>query len=195
MEYSLARNWWILAVRGVLAIVFGALAFVWPTLAWIVVVASFAAYALVDGIFAIAAAISGHGAGRRWWALVIQGILGISAGVLTFFWPGLTQLALLFLIAYWAIATGVFEVIAAIRLRKEIQGEWLLALSGVLSVIYGLALIIMPVAGAIAVAWLIAAFSVASGVIMLVLAFRLREFAGNVRAVSPAAGGKHVPVH
>jgi len=176
MVFSLARNWWVLALRGVLALLFGVLVFLWPGLAWIVVVATFAAFALVDGTLAIVVAFTGQGQ-APWWALLLEGLFGISAGVLTFLWPGLTELALLFFIAYWAIATGVFEVIAAIRLRKEIEGEWLLALSGILSVLFGIALVIMPGPGALAVAWLIGGYSFAFGVLMLVLAFRLRSLA------------------
>jgi uncharacterized membrane protein HdeD (DUF308 family) len=177
MEFSLARNWWLLALRGVIAILFGVLVFLWPVLAWVVVVASFAAFALLDGAFALAAAVTGHGRGWRWWALILQGVLGILTAAVAILWPDVTQLFLLFLIAAWAMVTGVFSVIAAIRLRKEIEGEWALALSGILSVLFGLALVIVPAAGALAVAWLIAAYSIAFGVIMLALAFRLRRFA------------------
>jgi len=177
MEYSLARNWWLLALRGVLAMIFGVLVFLWPVGGWIVMVASFAAYALVGGSFAIAAALTGDGGGRRWWALLIEGLLGIAAGVLTLVWPGLTQLALLAFIAAWAIATGIFSVVAAIRLRKEIQGEWLLALNGILSVAFGVLLVLWPAEGLLAVAWLVAAYAFADGVLSLALAFRLRGLA------------------
>ncbi len=148
---------------------------IWPILWWALVVASFAAYALLDGAFAIAAALTGRGAGH-WWALLLEGVIGITAGVLTLFWPVVTGLALLWFIAAWAIATGVFEVVAAIRLRKEIAGEWLLALSGVLSVL-GVALFILPAEGALALAWLIAAYALTFGVLMVALAFRLRALA------------------
>jgi uncharacterized membrane protein HdeD (DUF308 family) len=121
--------------------------------------------------------------------LLLEGVLGISAGVLTILWPGITGLVLLFLIAYWAIATGIFEVVAAVRLRQEVAGEWLLALSGVVSVLFGVALLIWPAAGALAVAWLIAAYALASGALMLGLAFRLRGH--HTRHVS---GHRQVPV-
>jgi len=177
MEFSLARNWWLLVLRGVIAVAFGILVFFWPTLAWIVVVASFGAYALVDGCFAIAAAMTGHAPGRQWWALLIEGIFGILAGVFTLLWPGLTELALLYWIAFWAMATGIFEIIAAFRLRQSVAGEMLLALSGVLSVLFGIALVILPGPGALAIAWLIGAYALVFGVLMLVLGFRLRAFA------------------
>jgi len=176
MEHSLARNWWVLLLRGVLAILFGIMVLIWPMLAWIVIVASFAVYALFDGVFAIAAAFGSRGGGH-WWALMLEGVIGISAGVLTFFWPQITGLALLWFIAFWAIATGVLEIVAAFRLRREVAGEWFLALSGVLSVLFGLALIFLPAAGAVALAWLIAAYSLIFGVLMVALAFRLRAWA------------------
>jgi len=184
MERTLARVWWALALRGALAILFGALVFFWPVIGWVAVVASFGAFALIDGTFAIVAALSGQAPGR-WWALLLEGLLGISAGAITLFWPGLTALALLYFIAFWAIATGVFEVVAAIRLRKEIEGEWALALSGVLSVLFGMGLVAFPGAGALAVAWLIGAYSLAFGALMLALAFRLR---GLARHPSTPAG-------
>jgi uncharacterized membrane protein HdeD (DUF308 family) len=191
MEESLARNWWVLALRGVLAILFGVLAFLWPVLAWVVVVASFAVFALVDGIFALLAAFTGRGQGR-WWALMLEGVLGIAAGVLTFIWPGITQLALLFFIAYWSIVTGVLEIVVAIRLRKEIEGEWLMGISGALSILLGVALLILPGPGALALAWLIAAYSLAFGALMLALAFRLRTLPRAER--TPATTGQSVPV-
>jgi uncharacterized membrane protein HdeD (DUF308 family) len=174
MYTELTRNWWALALRGVLAIAFGTLALLWPALALLVVVVSFAAYALVDGVFAIMAAVTGQRPGRRWWSLVLEGVLGISAGVLTLLWPGITWLVLLYLMAYWAIATGVFEVVAAVRLRKEIEGEWALALSGILSVLFGLTLVVLPDVATLAVAWLIATYWILFGALLLTLAFRLR---------------------
>jgi uncharacterized membrane protein HdeD (DUF308 family) len=182
MELSLARFWWVLLLRGVLAILFGVMVIIWPILWWALVVASFAAYALLDGAFAIAAALTGRGAGHGW-ALLLEGMIGITAGVLTLFWPVVTGLALLWFIAAWAIATGVFEVVAAIRLRKEIAGEWLLALSGILSVLFGVALFILPAEGALALAWLIAAYALTFGVLMVALAFRLRALARQTLAI------------
>ncbi len=163
MYSTLSTNWWLLAIRGVVAILFGILVFFWPTLAWLMVVVSFAIYALIDGVFAIATAVNGQATGEVWWALILEGVLGIAAGVLAIFYPGITQLALLWVIAFWAIATGIMEIVAAIRLRKEITGEWFLAGSGVLSVIFGIALLVSPVAGAIAIAWLIGAYAIVFG--------------------------------
>lgn len=117
--------------------------------AWLFVLASFATFAFLSGILAIVVAVKGQAQGRWWWALILEGVLGISAGVMTIVFPGLTELALLFIIAYWAIVTGVLQVAAAVRLRREIEGEWLLAIGGILSVLFGLALVLMPAAGAL----------------------------------------------
>src|SRR4051812_44335791 len=136
MNPTLGANWWLLALRGFISVLFGVFAFMWPGVAWIYVILSFAAFAIVDGVLAMVAAFKGQAKGRRWWALVAEGVLGLSAGVMAILLPGITQFALLLVIAYWAIVTGIFEIVAAIRMRKEIEGEWVLALSGVLSIIF-----------------------------------------------------------
>lgn len=174
MVHALAKNWWLLLLRGVAAIIFGLLAFVWPGLTLLTLILFYGAFALVDGVLAIVAAITGGAAAPRWW-LAIVGLLGIAAGLLTFMMPGLTALVLLYFIAGWAIATGVFEIIGAIKLRKEIDNEWLLILVGVLSVLFGAAMILSPGAGALALVWVIAAYSVALGVLTIALAFRLKK--------------------
>ena len=177
MVMTLAHNWWVLALRGLCAIIFGILAFVWPGVTLGVLVLLYGAYALVDGVLAIIAALSKRqGSGLPWWALLLEGLLGIAAGIVTFVWPGITALFLLFLIAGWAIVTGVFEIIAAIRLRKEIEGELWLALSGILSIIFGVLLFVRPGAGALTVVWLIGAYAIFFGIFLLALAFRLKRF-------------------
>jgi uncharacterized membrane protein HdeD (DUF308 family) len=182
MVVVLTLNWWALAIRGLLAVVVGILAFVSPGITLTALVLLFGAYAAADGIFAIIAALKGPGGAKRWWALVLEGILGISVGVLTFFMPGITALFLLYLIAFWAILTGAFEIGIAIRLRKEIAGEWLMALSGVCSVLFGALLVLFPGAGALAVMWLIGAYAIVFGALLLALAFRLRSLD---RALTP----------
>lgn len=182
----LSRNWWALALRGLAAILFGILAFAWPGITLFVLVIFFGAYLLVDGIFAIVAAVRAAGEEARWWLLLIEGILGVVAGLVAFFWPGLTALALLYLVAAWAIVTGIMEIVGAIRLRQEIVGEWALILSGVLSFIFGVLLVVIPArAGLLSLTWLIGIYAIAFGVIMLVLAFRVRGLArsaeGRVR--------------
>lgn len=171
----IALSWWALALRGVLAVIFGILVFRWPGLTIEVLVLFFGANALIDGVLALVAAFRGSATGARWWGMLLQGILGIATGIITFLMPGLVAIVLLFFIAAWAIVIGIFEVAAAIRLRKEIQGEWLLALRGVLAIIFGVILFARPGAGVLAVVWLIGAFSIALGVLNLALAFRLRR--------------------
>jgi uncharacterized membrane protein HdeD (DUF308 family) len=188
---DLSRNWWLVALRGVLAILFALLAFFWPGITITVLVFFFGAYALVDGVIALGATFSAIRHNARWWPLLLEALLGIGIGLATFVWPGITALALLFLIAAWAIATGIFEVIAAIQLRQAIEGEWMLILAGVLSVVFGLLLIVFPGSGALAVLWLIAAYALVFGVLLLVLAFRLRGLKKDVESIpqAPPVGG------
>jgi uncharacterized membrane protein HdeD (DUF308 family) len=171
----LSRNWWLVALRGLAAIVFGVLAFVWPAITLWALVLLFGAYMLVDGIFAIVAAVRAAGREARWWLLLIEGVLGVLAGLVATFWPGLTALALLYFIAAWAIVSGILEIVGAIRLRREIEGEWALGLSGALSLLFGVLLVVIPApAGLLSLVWLIGAYALAFGVLLLVLAFRLR---------------------
>lgn len=177
---ALARYWWVLVFRGLLAIAFGVLAFLWPGLTLASLVLVFGAYALVDGVSAIVSALRGRGE-EPWWLLVLEGAVGIGIGVLTLLAPGITALALLFYIAIWAIATGVLEIAAALALRKEIEGEWLLVLGGLVSVAFGVLLMARPGAGALAVLWLIGAYAIAFGVLFLFLGLKLRR---RVRAAA-----------
>ena len=176
MVHALAKNWWLLLLRGIAAIVFGLLAFAWPGLTLLTLILFYGAFALVDGVLAIVAAITGGAPAPRWW-LAIVGLLGIAAGLLTFLMPGLTAVVLLLFIAGWAIATGVFQIIGAIKLRKEIDNEWLLILGGIISVLFGVSMMVAPGAGALALVWVIGAYSVVIGAIFVALAFRLRKHA------------------
>jgi uncharacterized membrane protein HdeD (DUF308 family) len=170
----LTRYWWAVAVRGAAALLFGIMALIWPGVTIAVLVLLFGAYALVDGAIALGTAISGRGRDRRW-MLVLQGVVGILAGVLTFIWPGITAMALLLLIAAWALVTGILGIVAAIWLRREVRGEWLLALGGALSVLFGIVLLVRPGVGALAVVWMIGLYSIIFGVAMLALGFQLRR--------------------
>lgn len=183
----LARNWWALALRGLAAIIFGVLAFAWPGITLFVLVLFFGAYLFVDGIFAIVAAVRAAGEENRWWLLLIQGILGVLAGLIAFFWPGLTALALLYLIAAWAIVTGILAIVGAIRLRREIEREWALGLSGLLSVIFGVLLIVLPApAGLLSLVWLVGVYAIAMGVLLLIVAFRVRSEASREAPAGPS---------
>jgi uncharacterized membrane protein HdeD (DUF308 family) len=186
MEFDLTRNWWALALRGVAAILFGVMAFIWPGITIGALVLLFGAYALVDGVFAVALAIVGRRRIYRWWALLLEGLVGIVVGILTFLWPGDMTLALVYLIAAWAVVTGVFEIAAAIELRKYIQGEWILAVTGVLSIAFGLLLFIAPAEGAVVMIWWIGGYAIVFGVLLLVLAFQVRSLARRGVARTPA---------
>ena len=179
----LAKYWWAMAWRGVAGIIFGILAFVMPVLTLAVLVLMFGAYALVDGILNVIAVLSGRSGARPWWALLVAGLAGIAAGLVTFFMPGLTALALTYVIAVWALAVGALEIIAAIRLRKVITNEWWLALSGALAVVFGGVLMLAPGAGALAVVLWIGAYAFVYGVFLVLLGFRLRR-RGNERCGS-----------
>jgi uncharacterized membrane protein HdeD (DUF308 family) len=176
-----SRNWWTLAIRGVAAIIFGLFAFVWPGITLLVLVFLFGAYAFVDGVFAIVAGIRAR-EHQRWWLLLIEGILSVIAGIMAFAVPGITAIALLVLIATWAIVTGILEVIAAIQMRKYITNEWLLALGAIASVVFGVLLLLRPAIGALAVLWLIGAYAIFFGIMLLALGFRLRSLERTTHA-------------
>jgi uncharacterized membrane protein HdeD (DUF308 family) len=164
-----------LIIRGIVGIVIGFLALAWPGLTIAVLVGIFAVYALVDGAINVFLGLSRHSDPQgRPWAHLLEGLVGIAVAVMTFTWPGITALALIWLIAAWAVLTGVLEIVAAIRLRRIVSGEWLLALSGVLSIIFGALVFAYPGAGAIGIAWLLGVYAIAAGVVLLVLGLRLQ---------------------
>lgn len=176
MVETLARNWGWVALRGVVAILFGVLTFLNPGLTLAALILFFGAYAFLDGIFIVASAISNRRGRPHWIVLLIGGLLGIAAGVVTFFMPGVTAVVLLLIIAAWAIVIGLDEIVAAIRLRKEITGEWTLALAGLLAVAFGVLIILRPGASALAMVLWIGAYAVVSGILLVALAFRLRSW-------------------
>jgi uncharacterized membrane protein HdeD (DUF308 family) len=170
----LGRHWWVLALRGLLAVLFGVMAIVWPGTTVRVLVILFGIYALVDGLFELFSALATRPRGGGWWLLLLEAVAGIAAGVLAFIWPETTALVLLYLIAAWAILSGVLELIAAFQLRREVEGEWVLALAGAISVIVGLLLALRPVSGLVAVAWFVGGYAIVFGVLLILLGFRLR---------------------
>jgi uncharacterized membrane protein HdeD (DUF308 family) len=188
----LARNWWMMALRGAAAILFGILAIVWPDITVGVLVAFFGAFALVNGVFAIVEAFQANDT-DRWWH-VAEGALGIIVGIVAWVWPGLTALSLLYFIAAWALVTGVIEIVAAIQLRKRITNEWMLIIGGVISVLFGILLLFRPRESAIALVVVIGIYAIFFGITLLLLAFRLRGMrddlgargGGRAQAAGPA---------
>jgi len=181
---TLGRVWWLVLLRGIVAIVFGVLAWGWPGETLITLTLFWGAYALLDGVGALWSGWQTRDGGKPMWQIVLIGLLGIAAGIFTFVSPGLTAIALLILIAVWAIANGVFEIAAAIRLRKEIANEWLMILSGAVSIVFGVLMLASPGAGAMAVLWLIGAFAIAYGALLIVLSFKLRRHGAATAAAA-----------
>lgn len=180
----LTRNWGWVALRGVVAILFGLLTLFNPGITLVTLVFFFGAYALADGVFMVVSAIANRKNQPRWGTLLLGGILGIAAGAVTLLMPGITAFALLALIAAWAIIVGSVEIVAAIRLRKEITGEWMFVLSGLLTVAFGVILIVRPGAGALAMVLFIGAYAVVTGILLLALGLRLRSW-GRAHASIP----------
>ncbi|MEA2714115.1 MAG: hypothetical protein QOK27_2076 [Gemmatimonadales bacterium] len=184
---SLCRNWWAVSLRGLAGILFGIITFIAPGISLAALVLLFGAYAFADGVLAVVTAIRRRG-NDRWGMLLLEGLVGIAAGVLTLLWPGITALALLYVIATWALVTGAFEIAAAIRLRKVITGEWILALSGILSVALGVLLILAPGPGALAVVIWIGAYAFVFGALMFALGLRLQGLGSPRHRGQPAPG-------
>src|ERR1051325_16773 len=170
----LAKYWWLILLRGIAAIIFGILAFANQGITLLTLILFYGAFALADGVLALAHAIMGGNVGSRWW-LALVGIAGIAAGLVTFFMPGLTALVLLFFIAGWAIALGVFQIIGAIRLRKEIDNEWTLGLSGAVAVLFGIILLVAPGTGALGLIWVIGAEAIVFGILLVMAALKLKN--------------------
>ncbi|WP_116520309.1 HdeD family acid-resistance protein [Achromobacter insuavis] len=172
---QIGRHWGWVALRGVVAILFGLMAMFMPAITLSALVLVWGAFALADGVLALIAGIRIRDRGRPLWALIVVGLLGVGAGIATFLWPGLTALVLLYIIAFWALVAGVFQVIAAIRLRKDIRNEWFLGLSGLVSILFGAMLVMQPGAGALALVWVIGIYAVFFGILLLVFSLRLKQ--------------------
>lgn len=182
----LSRNWWVVLLRGVAGVLFGMVTLVAPTLSFGVLVLGFGAYALADGILAILSAIRRRGSSDHWWVVLLEGFASVAVGVLTIVVPGLTALTLLYLYAAWALVTGVLEIMAAIRLRKVITGEWLLVLTGVASVAFAVLLVLFPGIAVITLMLWLGAYVLIFGALLIALAFRLRS-RSHALHVPPAA--------
>lgn len=174
MAIVMTRNWWALALRGVLGILFGVVALAMPGAALGALILLFAAYALLDGMGAIVAAVRSVERHERWVAMLVEGIAGIAAGLLTFLWPALTAVVLVYLIGVWAIVTGVLKIIAAIHLRRQIPGEWVLVLNGIFTTLFGVLVVVWPPVGLLTIVWWIGFYAIVRGALFLALAFRLR---------------------
>jgi uncharacterized membrane protein HdeD (DUF308 family) len=182
MLEHLARHWWVLTLRGVLAIIFGILAVTWPAITLLALAILFGAYALVNGLFAAIGAARAGADSRG--LLVLEAILGILVGLLTLVWPGATLVAITILIGAWAVVTGIAQIVSAIRLRKEIKGELLYVLAGAVSVLFGLMVLIWPIRGALAVAWIIGIYAIVFGILLIALSLRVRRDGRRLGGVS-----------
>ena len=176
----LSRYWWMTLLRGVLWILFGVTIFVRPDISLASLTLLFGAFALVDGVVNVWHSFSARQDNEKWWVLLLVGLTGIGIGVVTFSNPAITAVALVFYIATWAIVVGLLQIVAAMWLRKEIQGEFWLALSGVVSIAFGVLLFARPGAGALAVLWIIGGYAIVFGVTLVALAFRARGFVNGV---------------
>lgn len=187
MNDSLMQSWWVLALRGAIGILFGVLAFMWPGLTLLVLVSLFAAYALLSGIVSVMGILKNKERDDNRWLLLILGLVSIGAGVIAVIHPALTALVLVLVMGANALISGVLDIVAAIRLRKVIQGEWMLVLSGIVSIAFGVLVFLFPQAGALAMVWLISFYAVFSGALLLGAAFRLRA-----RTKAMTAGGQAI---
>lgn len=173
MAKILIGNWWALALRGVFAIIFALMAFFWPGDIALVLTLLFGAYAFVDGIFALIAGLRAARVHGRSGALLLEGVLNILIGIIVFVWPGPALVALIYLIAIWAVVTGIVLVAAGIALIRH-SGEWLLVLSGVISILFGIILFVQPIAGIVALAWWLGVYALLFGIVLIAAAFRIR---------------------
>jgi uncharacterized membrane protein HdeD (DUF308 family) len=183
LVHVIARNWWMWLIRGIAAVIFGILAWVWPGLTWITIAILFGAYALVDGIFAIIGTVRAAESHQTWWPFLIEGIVGILIAAVTFYDIRITITALYLTIAAWAFLTGIFELIAAVQLRKHIANEIWLIVGGLASIVFGVLMIMYPLIGALTIIYIIAAYAVVFGFIMIGLSLRLRS---HLHSTTPA---------
>ncbi len=178
------HRWWVVALRGVVAVLFGVAAILWPTMALQALVLLFGAFALADGLLAIIVGVTIRREVYHWWTWLLEGVAGIITGVLVLIWPGITAVVLIALIAAWGLVTGIMEIAAAIYLRTILKGEWLLILDGILSILLGAFLVLFPVLGAQFLVYLIGAYAIVFGILLFALALRLQKLDKTLKNVS-----------
>jgi uncharacterized membrane protein HdeD (DUF308 family) len=190
MNDTLLHSWWLLALRGVLTILFGAAAILWPAMTLVTLAALFAAFALLAGVVWIYGALRNRSIDKRWWVLLLLGMFSVGVGVVAILYPALTTLALIILVGANALVTGVVDILVALRVRKHIKGELLLVLNGIASIVFGAVVLWFPQgAGALALAWLIGVYAILTGAMLLVLSFNVRAWSRiNAPRSSPSAG-------
>jgi uncharacterized membrane protein HdeD (DUF308 family) len=174
------RNWWLLVLRGVFAIIFGLIALFYPSIALFALIIVFGVYAIIDGIAAVVIAIQERGSLSRWGWVLFEGIISILAGIVAFVYPGLTALVFLYIVAIYAILTGILEIVAAFVIRGFAAQEWALGIAGVLSIIFGIILFVRPGAGLLAILWLVGIYAIIFGILFIVRAFQMRSLASSV---------------
>ena len=182
LAQALSKAWWLILLRGIVFILFGVVALANPGATLVVLITLFGAFALVDGLLGIWNAFATRGASDNWWILLIEGFVGVLFGYLALRAPGLTAAVLLLYIAFWAMITGALRVITAIRLRKEIQGEWFLVMSGFASMLFGVLMMLWPGAGALAMLSVIAVWAIVAGAFQVLVAFKVKGAAGKLSA-------------
>jgi uncharacterized membrane protein HdeD (DUF308 family) len=186
MNELLGQSWWALAARGAVSLLFGVVALLVPGLTLLWLVALFVAYALITGVVSIVAAVRNRSTDSKWWLVLLMGLISIAAAILTVFYPGLTALLLVVVIGVNAVLTGVLDIAVAVRLRRVIDHEWLLIVAGVVSVIFGVLVLLFPEAGALAMIWVISFYAITAGLLLLALAFRARaRWGGGGAGSSP----------
>ncbi len=184
MLVELARKWWVLLLNGICAIVFGLIAFTHPGITLVTLAILYGIYCFADGITMLVVSINRGRRGESWGQMLFRGIISILVGCVALFWPAMTAIALLFVIAAWAIVRGIMEIFGAIRLRKVISNEWLLVLGGIISVLFGLLLIAHPGSGALSVVWIIGAFALIHGILLIALSFKLHKLGRIAHSVA-----------
>jgi len=173
MISEMAHDWWMFLVRGLAAIIFGALALIWPSQAWLALVVLFGVFAVIDGIVNVIAGLNFQRYFDRWWAILVEGVVGILVGVFTFIWPNIVSNVLFYFVAAWAVMTGILEIVAAIRIQPFILGEWSMILGGILSILFGILLFVYPAAGLVGLVWAIGLYAILYGVLQIVFSSRL----------------------